>query len=94
MENKLRYVYQLSLSDGKVLINECDGLFSVNNPEDPEDKVLINSAVLIKMLEVEPEMEVQETPLEPSHDQLVDQATEEYLDSVNVEPVQEAELNQ
>jgi hypothetical protein len=61
MEKKLRYVYQLSLSNGKILINECDGLFSVNNPQDPEDKVLINSAVLIKMFEVEEEMQVQDS---------------------------------
>lgn len=53
MENKMRYVYQLSLADGRILINESEGLFSVHSPENPDDKVLINSAVLIKMYEKE-----------------------------------------
>lgn len=53
----LRYVYQLSLANGKVLINESDGLFSINSPTDPDDKILINSAVLIKVYEQEAQPE-------------------------------------
>lgn len=49
----LRYVYQLSLSNGKVLINESDGLFTLPAPDSGEEKCLINSAVLIKMYETE-----------------------------------------
>jgi len=55
VEKKIRYVYQLSLSNGKILINEGDGIFSVDNPEKPEEKVLVNSAVLIKIIEEKPE---------------------------------------
>lgn len=61
MEKKVKYVYQLSLSDGKILLNEGDGIFSVSNPEKPDEKVLVNSAVLIKIIEEKPE-EVQEEP--------------------------------
>lgn len=58
MESNLRYIYQLSLSDGTVLINECDGLFSVKSQDDKDDKVLINSAVLIKVIEA-PQIDAQ-----------------------------------
>lgn len=62
MENKVKYVYQLSLANGKVLINEGDGIFSVDNPEKPNDKILVNAAVLIKVIDekVEDDMLVQD----------------------------------
>lgn len=92
MESNLKYVYQLSLADGKVLINECDGLFSVNG----DDKVVINSAVLIKIVDA-PQADVQPVVDNLTHDaelvqneQLVDQATQEYLESVNVVPAEDS----
>jgi hypothetical protein len=54
-EKKVIYTYQLSLANGKILINDMDGLFSIDNPEKPEEKVLVNSAVLIKVTQVQPE---------------------------------------
>lgn len=64
MEKQVKYIYQLSLANGTVLINESEGLYSVNNPENPEDKVLINSAVLIKVVEPEQSEQQESAPLE------------------------------
>lgn len=54
-DKKVRYLYHLSLSDGRIIINESDGLFSINSAENPDDKTLIHSAVLIRV--VEPQVE-------------------------------------
>lgn len=53
MESKKKYIYQLSLADGTILMNECEGFFSVKDPEKQDDKVLINSATLVKILDIE-----------------------------------------
>lgn len=56
MENNLDktiYVYQLSLADGKIVIHESDGFFSSDSSDDNAEKVLINSATLIKVISKE-----------------------------------------
>lgn len=58
MENKTIYLYQLSLADGRILLHESEGLFSVNNPSDAADKTIINSAVLIKIITPEVKSDV------------------------------------
>ncbi len=77
-EKRIRYMYQLSLADGSVLINEGDGFFSVKDAEKPEDKVLINSAVLIKIIEEEQPVEDEAVAVEsmPSAEQVVEQVEE------------------
>lgn len=60
MENKTVYLYQLSLADGRILLHESEGLFSVNNPDNLEDKTIINSAVLIKIITPEVKSDVVE----------------------------------
>lgn len=83
MANVKRYVYQLSLSDGTVLINESEGLFSIKSQDNPDDKVLINSAVLIKVLDM-PE-EVESVVLDPQTMQPVVDVPAELNEDVPVE---------
>lgn len=50
VEMKKIYVYQLSLANGKILINNSEGMFSVGHADQADEKVLINSATLINIL--------------------------------------------
>ena len=63
-----KYVYHLSLSDGRAIKQEIDGLFVTDTNQPDEVGVLINSAVLIEVIEREDEVVeevvVKEEPLE------------------------------
>ena len=76
MEN-MKYVYQLSLADGRAVMQETDGFFIVEKQEDgSEKKTLINSTALVstKLVEepvVEEEVAVQQVEPEVLEAELV-----------------------
>lgn len=75
MENKTMYLYQISLADGRVVLHESEGMFNLNS-EDKEDRTLINSVTLIKIMK--PEVTEQEVEVEVMNEPVVDnlEATE------------------